>query len=163
MQDAHARFTITWNQRTLDRSLGPSRRPCADASLEGRGSESEFHKHSFLLIRIVVVKIVAFIILIAVATALTVIVGFASLCCKVKCKHSFVFHSHSAIVFSISSANIQRISQSRMSGMKIFSYISKGPPIHCHTKSYGIVRLGNCKVPACCRYRRASGRHRSHT
>ena len=45
MQDPHAPFAITRNQRSLDGSLRLPRRPCADASLDRRVSESEFHKH----------------------------------------------------------------------------------------------------------------------
>ena len=50
MQDTHAPFAITRNQRSLDSSLRLPRRPCADASLDRRLSESEFHRRSFLYI-----------------------------------------------------------------------------------------------------------------
>ena len=50
MQDSHAPFAITRNQRSLDSSLRLPRRPCADASLDRRFSESEFHRRSFLYI-----------------------------------------------------------------------------------------------------------------
>ncbi len=77
MKDAHTSFAITRNQRTLDSSLGLSRRPCTDASLDRRGSESKFHRYSFLLFVSVIVKTVTIIIIIAIATALTVVGSLA--------------------------------------------------------------------------------------
>ena len=118
MQDAHAAFSITRNQRTFDGSLGLSRRPCTDTSLERRLSEFKFHKHSFLLFNMVVKTIIT---IIAIIVAALVIACLTFLCCKVERKHSFVFHSRSDIVFSLPSANIRLISQSRISANSYFT------------------------------------------
>ena len=79
MQDSHAPFAITRNQRSLDGSLRLPRRPRADASLDRRLSESEFHRRSFLFLFVV---IIAVIFIIVNATALTVVGSLAFLCCK---------------------------------------------------------------------------------
>ena len=81
MQQAHAPFAITGDERTFNGPFGLSCRPCADTSFERRRSEAYFHTCSFLLI--VMFTVVVIIIVVVATTGWLVAICLAFLGCKV--------------------------------------------------------------------------------